>query len=349
MNAIYPSRHLCLFLLPLCMLVMACSSQNDAPDMPDSSAIAFEVGDGATTRAGIGSTADMAGFDVWGWATDASGACTRVFNGQQVTFTGSAWTYSPPVFWMPNRDYRFVALTTNKTAGSGLTTTATNNFTTWEQSATIGLSLSAPYDEDVLCATHQQTTGESLKYVGRVKLSFSHILTRLKLQVQAAQIDGCTIRLRSVTFKPVNDACTFSPRLIETVHVWPPARPGGEPQYTTTYDVRIQTTSVTPTNASHHMLADNPQGHSMPRDLDYLYLVPGAPGSFLVNYEIWSNEPKIMIMSCTDEFRATMPLLSGNSYVATIILPSATNVVSLQPSLEPWGGDNDNDREILYI
>lgn len=342
-----------LYLLALPMVVAGCSA-DDGPAAPsDGSAIAFRAGDASR---GIDNSSDMNVFSVWGWATDDAARCTRIFNEQRVERSGNRWTYTPKVYWMPNRAYRFLAVASNKAADSGLTHSAATDFSSWDEAHTMSFTAAAPFDEDILYATDERRTDSVINSrQDIVTFSFRHLLTRLKLEVRSSQIDSCHIRLRSVTFKPKNRACAFNLAVVTTEHEIPPTSPKGQPTYYTTSDVQTRVTSTTPaaeadTCALLSYDPATPTGYAMPQDnLPYLYLVPGIPGTFTVRYELWQNEPATLIQSFTDEFHATQPLLGGRSYKATLRLPSSTSVISFEAILEPWGDDNDTDREILSI
>lgn len=346
-----PMKTLYFFLISLSFLVMACSSEDDSPDLYNGGAITFRASGATASRAGIDSQRDMDRFNVWGWATDDADTCTMVFDNQTVLFRNNDWVYTPIVYWMPNRAYRFLALASNKPVASGLSAHASVSFTSWPRAATMSFALPDSCGEDLLYATQECATGRLINTSEPpVSFSFRHMLARLKLQIKAARIEGYTIRLRSLTFKPACDSCTFNPVRVATEHEIPPVAPGGQPQYHTTYDVQLQlaSTSTSPRPAF-TMLNDNSTGHPTPYVSDYLYLIPGGAGTFMVTYELWKNQPSVRIRSFTDELRATQPLLAGHSYQAMIVLPSATSVVSLSATLEPWGDDNDTDREILSI
>lgn len=335
------------------MLAGACASDDDAPGAPGTRAISFEARDDAQTRTGINTVTDLTGFRVWGWATDTLGQCTVVFDDQSVAKSGRNWVYTPLAYWMPNRSYRFLALTSNKAGTeSGLgSVTASPCFTLWDQAATMHYTPAGawPFTEDILYATYECETPDALGSLPKVPFSFRHLLARLKIKVRSATIDGCSVRLRSLTFTPKYSACTFSPVLITTQHELPPSHPGGEPRYFTEYDVLCPATPTLRGTTTYTMLADDPSGHGMPYEPEYLYLMPCEVGTFTVSYELWDDRTHALIRSFNDEHTIAQPLEGARSYQAEIILPSATSVVSLEATLEPWGADNDTDREILSI
>lgn len=341
------------YLLLLPLLIAGCSA-DDEPAVPsEGSSITFRVGDGSR---GIDNVSDMNVFSVWGWATDDAARCTRIFNEQSVQRSGNLWTYTPKVYWMPDRAYRFLAVATNKTTGSGLAHSPALDFTSWEASDEMSFTAAAPFDEDILYATDERRT-ESIINSSQdlVEFNFRHLLTRLKLEVQVSTLDNHHIHLKSITFKPENIAGIFRPMVITTEHEIPPTSPKGQPTYITTSDVQVKIASTTPNeNAVTHTLfshdPDSPEALPDTEHFPYLYLIPGVPGTFTVEYDLVQNGiERYPLHSFTDHFRATQPLMGGRSYKATLRLPSPSSVISFEAILEPWGDDNDTDREILHI
>lgn len=339
------------YLLPVLGVLAACTSQDEPGEEKEGIAIAFDVSDTGRSRAGIERVGDMESFHVWGWSTDQYNSCTKVFNSQPVQRHGYQWLYAPTIYWMPNRDYQFLALASNKGGDSGLGASTAATFTTWEDAATIGLRLKAPYDEDLLYAVAEQATSEGVRNPPPVELRFRHLLARLRLEIRQAISPGKTVRLRSLTFRPRCDSCTFTPGVRYTEIVIPPLRRGEEEQVYTSSEVIMNASApTTATAATYAMLADDPKGYDIGAYTpEYLYLAPGAAGTFVVSYELWQNRPAVLLRSYTDELCTMQALEGGKSYYTTILLPSATRVVNLEATLESWGEDNDTDREIISI
>jgi hypothetical protein len=100
-------------------MLAACSQSDFVNDVPESApqAIGFENHIGKSTRAAITSVDDLknanGGFTVWGYKSKLTtpdwGTQATVFNGKNVTWTGSAWTYSPLQYWDKTATYKFYA------------------------------------------------------------------------------------------------------------------------------------------------------------------------------------------------------------------------------------------------
>lgn len=335
-----------LYLLPLALLVFACTAEDNFPQRADPRAIAFRSSSDETTRA---AATDIEKFSVWGWVNDTTGQSSAVFSNQLVERNGGAWTYQPTAFWWPDCTYHFLALATSKASGSGLSAIAQTGFSTWGQAATVQFALGEPYDEDILYATAERVTPTDMTQVAPVRLSFHHALAQLKLRVRAAEIEGYSVRMRSLAFKPKSRACTFVPELVATERVIPPATMNGEPTIITDYDVKLRVSSSTTANNFFTILSDSASGHLIPYVSDPMFLVPGEAGIVSVTYELWQDVPLALMDERTEEYDLAGMMQAGHSYYASVVLPSKTSVISLQASLNPWGDDNDTDREILSI
>lgn len=332
----------------LALLALACGEGDSGTETAPHPTIRFES---AETRA-LESVADITAFKVYGWESTPAGEA-RIFSGTTVS-RGTAdrlWQYQPIQYWKATAQYRFLALATSAAANTGLTAAPAPNFTAWEQAATVSLTLSPPYSEDIVYATAERQTPAFFTAPEPVRLSFRHALAQLRVRVRAAAIDDCHIRLRSVSFRPASVACTFTPQLLLTETVVPPATMYGQPDTIVSRDIRLTVASTTPPDDSFTLtlLPDNPQGHTTPHVSAPMLLVPGEMGTVTVVYELWQNSPESMVYSRTDTYRTTGLMQSGRSYRANIVIPAATTVISLQSDLEPWGDDNDTDREILSI
>lgn len=335
-----------LYLLPLSLLVLACTTKDELPRRAAPREIAFRSSSGEATRAAVTS---IEKFSVWGWANDSTGQSTMVFSNQVVERRSGVWTYRPPVYWWPDCTYRFLALASSKVQGSGLSSIAQTSFSTWEQSDTVHFALAEPYQEDILYATAERATTEDITHESSVGLSFNHALSQLKLRVRAVNIEGCSVRLLSLRFKPRSSSCTFVPELIVTQTEIPPATRDGDTTIVTSRDIRFKVSSTEPANTFYTILPDNPSGHSIPYVSVPMLLIPGAAGTVSVTYQLWQDSRQVLMDERTEEYALSGLMQPGHSYYASIVLPSPTSVITLQGSLEPWGDDNDTDREILSI
>ena len=80
----------------------------------------------AQTRAAVDpstTTATIAAFNAYGFMDEPAGV---VFNAEDVTKVGSAWSYANTQYWMPGHDYYFAALAPMDSQNWKLTATGNN-------------------------------------------------------------------------------------------------------------------------------------------------------------------------------------------------------------------------------
>lgn len=344
-------RHDTLTLSALALLLAACTAEDDSLTPSPRGDIAFRAeGVEAASRAAIDGVAELQGFTVCGWA-NAQGNSTLVFNNRPVTCNGTTWTYSPTENWQPSHSYHFLALATSEAeGGASLTVTPSEAFTSWETAVTAQLQLAPPYTYDVLYATAECETPSLITNPDPVQLTFRHALSRLVINVRATAIEGHSVRLTGLSFKPKSSAATLATAVHTTTTMIPPATKYGQPTYIYDHDTRFEVTSATPCTTPYTLLA----AQSMPLTMTQAYetppllLIPGEMGEITVEYDLLRDDGTLVRHS-SDVLQAAGLMLPGHSYRASIILPSPTQVITLQGSLTPWGGDNDNDREIISI
>lgn len=341
-------RHDILTLSALALLLTACAAEDDSLPPSPLGNIAFRAeGVEAASRAAIDGVAELQGFTVCGWA-NAQGGSTLVFDNRPVTRNGTSWTYSPIENWQPSHSYHFLALATSEAEGdASLTVTPAAAFTSWGSAASAQLQLAPPYAYDVLYATAERETPGFIANPEPVQLTFRHALSRLVINIRATRIDDHSVRLTGLSFKPANSAATLATTVHTTTTMIPPATKYGQPTYVYDHDTRFEVTSATPCTTPYTLLA----AQSMPLTMTQAYeTLPMLliPGEITVDYDLLRDDGTLVRHS-SDVLQAAGRMLPGHSYRASIILPSPTQVITLQGTLTPWGGDDDNDREIISI
>lgn len=166
-----------LFVIVLAAIGMvSCMNTDEVIEVKGGDAIAFAdvMLDNAVRAAVDPSTTfeTIQGFNVWGFMDDVNGV---VFEGDEVTRSGEAWTYSPTQYWAPSHTYYFAALSpiggqwTLNTANGGTLGAGIVNFVNNDGS------------EDLLYAKAIVTTEADInKQPGAVKLQFQHLLSKVK-------------------------------------------------------------------------------------------------------------------------------------------------------------------------
>ena len=113
-------------------------------------------------------------FYVWGYMDNAAGI---VFNQEPVSKTGSDWTYSNTQYWLPNHNYTFEAVTatdyaaaTVKVSNPGEVDVVSVDFVNEDGT------------NDLLYSTATATTTgvNDLSTMGKVGLTFNHLLSKVK-------------------------------------------------------------------------------------------------------------------------------------------------------------------------
>lgn len=160
------------------MLATACTNDEVVNVAPQSGAIGFSSFVDNATRADY-NLGNLEGFNVWGVlnrTAENGGDITEtlVFNAQEVNKEGTAWTYSPTQYWIDKANYKFAAVAPKAAAGvSDQTMTMTDGLTFTFNNAT------AKADVDLLFADAAKTEVDPAS-VGKVELSFIHMLSRVK-------------------------------------------------------------------------------------------------------------------------------------------------------------------------
>ena len=133
-------------------------------------------------------TANIAGFDVWGYMDQPSGT---TFSDQDVIKSESSeeWIYSPLQYWVPGHTYYFDAL-------------APMNSENWDFDATNGVVsfTNVNGSEDLIYATTSVTTTKDInKQPESVNLAFDHLLSKVKFSFSNGfPADNYTITVKNI-------------------------------------------------------------------------------------------------------------------------------------------------------
>lgn len=184
------------------MTLLAACSTNDEIQAPqqEMSSIDFATYAPTMTRAAENSSSDKKNdlsahhttFKVWGNKKVGS-TPTEVFNGQEVSYNDSKWTYDPVRYWDKTARYNFYAVAP-ATPGAGIDWTFSNGKFSLSDFTLTGKSLSVSSSNDVeagasfkdvdidLMLAHDITINSNY---GTVALEFDHILSRFNIGVKA--------------------------------------------------------------------------------------------------------------------------------------------------------------------
>ena len=172
---------------------VSCSTELTV-DAPKGAAIAFDNAfvENATRAADIDAEGIKAvGFGVTGYIVNTAGDQGKIFNNQEVAWSGSAYTYSPAQYWTAGNTYTFAALVPYVDAQWEYTPTdATNGQITFNNEA-------AAANQDLLYSYKSETMPESIVSTpAAVEFTFNHILSRVKFSFKNGFGEGENITLK---------------------------------------------------------------------------------------------------------------------------------------------------------
>ena len=165
-----------LLIIALAAIGMAACTQDELVEVKGGDAIVFDDAflDNAT-RAAVDpsiTTNTIDGFNVWAFMDEVNGT---VFENEEVTKSGDAWTYANTQYWTPNHTYYFAALA--PVGGNWALNTANAN----KLGAGIVNFINADGGEDLLYAKQIVTTPADINaQPAAVKLEFEHLLSKVK-------------------------------------------------------------------------------------------------------------------------------------------------------------------------
>lgn len=181
-------------------LAVASCDNDDAEDLPDYSvrAISFapEYVQGMA-RSELDFTTDNLPFFYVNGFIGANSTPTQIFNNEQVTRSGSSWTYASTKYWLPDNHYFFTAYFPS--VGDSVNTVyypETSSFVTrifnYNLSQT-DLILAQP---DTVYVTSQGDlkSGTNISSSGTTYLTFNHILSKLKINVTSDFASGDNLK-----------------------------------------------------------------------------------------------------------------------------------------------------------
>ena len=165
-----------LFVIALAAIGMAACTQEELVSIKGGDAIVFDDAflDNATRAAADPSitTANIDGFNVWAFMDEVDGT---VFEAEEVTKSGDAWTYANTQYWAPSHDYYFAALA--PIGGNWTLNTANAN----KLGAGIVNFINVDGGEDLIYAKQFVSTPADINaQPAAVKLQFQHLLSKVK-------------------------------------------------------------------------------------------------------------------------------------------------------------------------
>lgn len=188
------------------MTFTGCSNDEVISSVENPGVIGFNAMANKTGRAGEVTTANITRFRVFGWSTDASAATSFVTLFDNITVTKTTdWTYQNLRYWEPDKDYYFVAISTNNetpawtyTAPTSLPAgTTTADFV---GAGTLTTSISGVNAErDLVFDAASRTTDADITDATKVPFSFNHILSRIGVKfTNSIESEGYSLSISNV-------------------------------------------------------------------------------------------------------------------------------------------------------
>lgn len=308
-------------------MLASCSSDEviSSPETP-SKAIDFKAMANKSTRAGV-NTANLDRFRVYGCNMDAGTTDNHVASFDFVYVekgeTG-VWAYEPVQFWAPNKDYYFVALSTNTTDRAwSFSVPATHDETLTPASfkgyGTVTMNLTqeisgaddANADQDLVYSYATRTTDADITNSSAVDFTFHHMLSRLGFTfVNAFTNTDYTFKVSNVQIDGlINEAsCTLG---VEPANlVWVPTATNEATKVNVTVTEGATATSTTPIRTTG----------------DYKYIIPGNQAiaiSFNVTVLLGGQTYSVRTLNGTISATDYQP---GKSYMLTATI-SQDNII----------------------
>ena len=178
-------------------LALAGCTQSEVLDISSDRAIGFDAYTGKGTRVvsditGGGSSSGFNKFIVYGSYANSEDQETVVFNGVTVSYS-SSWTYTNEQYWQTG-DYKFAAYSDGNSAfpeTDGPTVSYTHDGGLQIQNYVVG-------EKDLIFATQTANVADKTKYDELVKLTFSHLLSKVKFTFTETFADNLTVEVSNL-------------------------------------------------------------------------------------------------------------------------------------------------------
>lgn len=177
-------------------LALAGCTQSEVLNISSDRAIGFDAYTGKGTRAvnditGGGSASEFNKFIVYGSYANSESQETVVFNGVEVSYSSSSWTYANEQYWQ-NGDYKFAAYSDgNGALSGGPTASYTHDDGLQIQNYVVG-------EKDLIFATQTASVTDKTTYNTAVDLKFSHLLSKVKFTFTETFADNLTVEVSNL-------------------------------------------------------------------------------------------------------------------------------------------------------
>lgn len=230
------------FLSGAALILTAASCTSTLSDEPATDARAITFTPAAETRAAVETDfPDGSSFSVWGWYGTDSQITNNVFDGETVTKSGEAWTYTGGTqYWISGMTYNFYGVYpaySQTSDNNGTTATVTPNGTITVTD--FDCSATGENAVDLMTATAPGLLGDAAPTVA---MPFQHELAKVEVSVRTDQGVTATIKNAKLTGMVYKGTLTAT----SNSSTWAPiTSTSDETPYQVTEPVTINTPSTT--------------------------------------------------------------------------------------------------------
>lgn len=284
-----------LFVAAACVALASCSKE-EIVSVDKGAAIGFDTFVENSTRANDITKNNLSQFYVYGSVVAANGSEGLIFDNEEVTKNGDAYTYSPVQYWVPGADYKFSAfasLTSTQTATSQWSFVqddiddAANGVITFNNEA-------AEANQDLVYAYRALETASTITSApAPVGFTFNHMLSRVMFTITNGFTAGSNIEL-DITNLTITNAHSNGRLAIEN----------GEPK---SWAVTANTFSRN--FGSTTKLADNNTSWTT----EHFYLIP-ADGAYNVTFDVTLHQAGVEVHTYHRTATVTLDMEKGKSY-----------------------------------
>lgn len=327
------------------MMLSSCSSDEVVSVVEKTRPISFDAMANKSSRAEV-NTSNIERFRVFGCTMDNGSVANHVtiFNNVTVKRSNTSvsdWGYDNIQYWAPNKDYYFVAISTNImdpkwTFTAPETHDATMSVNDFKGYGTVYMPVGAVNaDNDLVYACAARATDAQTTNTSKVSFSFNHMLSRIGLKfTNAIASTGYTITISDVVINGVAASGSVDLGVKPEELAWTPS---------------AETATITATVPDNNNLVQNGYTTS-----GYKFIIPGTQTLAISFTAIVKLNGTTYSTRTVEGTIASKDYLPGRSYMlnasitAENIVPGGAKPIEFTvTSVAGWGDDESGDITIM--
>lgn len=196
----------------------ACSETEVINEGAQSNAIGFDTHVSKNSRAVTND--NFASFQVYGsYIMPTSSARVQVFDGEQVTKSGTTWSYSGTRYWINNATYKFAAYGVDENVLPGVAAKGSLDTNSGELDIdNVVVDGAAGHQKDIVYAKSDEIVGKTTGNAV-VSFAFKHILSRLDFTFKSGFPEGYKAEISNVRLVNVRNTGRFLGKTLEWADV----------------------------------------------------------------------------------------------------------------------------------